>query len=127
MQFGQRALGGEFDLELACKILALELLVLADIAGDHLPDLARAQQFADPFVVDPGVVAGEREILHPRIAHRVEQPFGNAAPSEPAAGDRQAIAQQAVECGSGIGIELFISTPPRCGCSRPRASARSPC
>jgi hypothetical protein len=34
--FGQRALGREFQLQLAGQVLALELLVLADVAADHL-------------------------------------------------------------------------------------------
>jgi hypothetical protein len=38
---GQRALGRELQLELAGQVLALELLVLADVAGDHLLDLPR--------------------------------------------------------------------------------------
>ena len=38
---GQRALRRELELELAGQVLALELLVLADVARDHLPDLAR--------------------------------------------------------------------------------------
>jgi hypothetical protein len=33
---GQRALGREFQFELAGQVLALELLVLADVAADHL-------------------------------------------------------------------------------------------
>src|SRR5690606_13517456 len=43
---GERALRAEFHLELAGEILPLELLVLADIGGDHLLHLARAQQLA---------------------------------------------------------------------------------
>ena len=38
---GQRALRHQLDLELAGEELALELLVLADVGRDHLPDLPR--------------------------------------------------------------------------------------
>src|SRR5688572_19623186 len=58
---GERALRAEFDLELPGEVLALELLVLADVGADHLLDLLGAQQLADAFVVDAGVVAGKRE------------------------------------------------------------------
>src|SRR5690606_25965474 len=74
---GERALRAELVLELAGEVLALELLVLADVGPDHLPDLARAQQLADALVVDPGVVAREREILDPARLDRVDQSFGN--------------------------------------------------
>jgi len=34
----------ELQLQVACKILLLEQFVLADVGGDHLPDLAALQQ-----------------------------------------------------------------------------------
>ena len=49
--------GHELDLELAREVLPLELLVLADVARDHLPDLLVAQQDAEAEVVDAAVVA----------------------------------------------------------------------
>src|SRR3546814_2716542 len=60
---GERPLGAEFDLELARQILPLELLVLADIGGNHLFHLPRAQQLAEPLIVDAGIVGGDDEIL----------------------------------------------------------------
>ena len=57
---GQRALRREFELELAGQVLALELLVLADVAGDHLLDLARLEQQAEAEAVDAGVVGDAR-------------------------------------------------------------------
>src|SRR3546814_798706 len=71
---GERALRTEFDLQFAGQILPLELLVLADIGGDHLPDLPGAEQLAQPLAVDAGVVARDGEVLDPRIADRVDQP-----------------------------------------------------
>src|SRR5690606_30464031 len=76
--FGERALRAEFDFEFAREILPLELLVLADIGGDHLPDLLGAEQLAEPFAVDPRIVAGDRQLLGARVADRVDQPLGNA-------------------------------------------------
>src|SRR3546814_1626708 len=69
------------------QILPLELLVLADIGGDHLPDLPGAEQLAQPLAVDAGVVARDGEVLDPRIADRVDQPLGNAAQAETARAD----------------------------------------
>src|SRR3546814_6066859 len=66
------------------QILPLELLVLADIGGDHLPDLPGAEQLAQPLAVDAGVVARDGEVLDPRIADRVDQPLGTAAQAETA-------------------------------------------
>src|SRR3546814_7253076 len=72
---GERALRTECDLQFAGQILPLELLVLADIGGDHLPDLPGAEQLAQPLAVDAGVVARDGEVLDPRIADRVDQPL----------------------------------------------------
>ncbi|PAV93074.1 hypothetical protein WR25_07417 [Diploscapter pachys] len=73
--FGERALRTEFHLQLAGEILAFELLVLADVARDHLLDLAAAQQLAEAFAIDAGIVAGDRQILDARGLDRVDQPF----------------------------------------------------
>ena len=54
---GQRALRVELELELAGQVLALELLVLADVGADHLLDLARVEQLAEAEAVDAAVVA----------------------------------------------------------------------
>src|SRR5439155_26722632 len=72
----QRALRAEFDLELAGEILPLELLVLAHVGGDHLADLAGPQELAEPLIVDAGIVRDHRQVLHPRLADRVDQPLG---------------------------------------------------
>src|SRR6185436_12621187 len=53
---GERALRDELDLELARERELLEVLVLAHVARDHLPDLARLEEDPDPEVVDAGVV-----------------------------------------------------------------------
>ena len=59
---GERALRHELDLELAAQELALELLVLADVGRDHLPDLPRLEQDADAEIVDAGVVADDGQV-----------------------------------------------------------------
>ena len=116
---GERALRAEFDLELAGQILPLELLVLADVGGDHLLHLPRAQQLAEPLIVDAGIVRGDGQILDARCDDRVDQPLGNAAQAEAARGDRHAVEQQPVERGLGIGIDflhphsLRAALPPR--------------
>jgi hypothetical protein len=57
---GQRALRREFELEFAGQVLALELLVLADVGRDHLLDLARREQLAEAEAVDARVVGDDR-------------------------------------------------------------------
>src|SRR3546814_7557911 len=77
--FGERALRAEFDLELARQILPFELLILADIGGDHFLDLLGAEQLAEALAVDAGIVAGDGEVLYAGVADRVDQPLGDAA------------------------------------------------
>ena len=60
---GQRALRREVELQFAGQVLALELLVLADVARDHLADLARREQLAEAEAVDARVVGDDRQVL----------------------------------------------------------------
>ena len=69
----QRPLRRELYFQFACQILPFKLLVLPHIGGDHFLDLARAQQLAEAFAVDPGVVGGHREALYARRHQRVDQ------------------------------------------------------
>jgi len=87
--------------------LSLELLVLADIGRDHLFDLPRAQQLSEPFAVDPGVVAGDREVFRSSIADCIDQPLGNAAQAEPAGANLHAVKEQTFQRGGGGGILLL--------------------
>src|SRR5690606_33002241 len=103
---GKRALRAELDLELAGEVLPLELLVLADVGADHLADLFRAQQLADALVVDPRVVAGESEVLHPARLDRLDQALGNAAQAKAARGDQHAVEQQPFEGRGGVWVKL---------------------
>ena len=54
---GERALRAELDLELAGEELLLEDLVLADVARDHLLDLALREQDAEALLGRAAVVA----------------------------------------------------------------------
>ncbi len=93
--------------EFARQVLAFELLVLANVAGHHLFDLPGAQQLADPLAINPGVVRNKGQILDPRIADRIEQPFRQPAQAKPAARDQHAVLQQAIKRTGGIGINLL--------------------
>ncbi len=111
---GQCPLRAEFHLELAGQILPLELLVLSHVGGDHLLHLARAEQFAEPFPIDSGIVAGDGEILHAGGLDRVDQPLRNPAQAEPARADRHAVEQQALQRGGGVGIDFLHARAPSC-------------
>src|SRR4029077_6210034 len=96
---GERALRRELELELAGQVLALELLVLADVARDHLLDLARLEQLAEAEAVDAGVVRDDGQVLDARIVQRIDQGLGNAAQAEAADGHQLAIADDAGQGG----------------------------
>ena len=94
---GQRALRVELQLQLAGEVELGEQLVLADIAGDHLLDLAAGQQDAQAEVVDPAVVGDHRQVLDARVADRRDQVLGNAAEAEAARHDGHAVEEHARE------------------------------
>src|SRR6266568_4244495 len=79
---GERSLGQELDLQLARQELLLEQLVLPHVGGDHLADLAGAQEKTQTEIADPRVVAHDRQVLRPPGAQRPDQVFGDAAQSE---------------------------------------------
>ena len=108
---GERPLRRELDLELAGEELPLELLVLADIGRDHLLDLPRSQQLAEPLIVDAGIVRGDREVLDAVCDDRVDQPLGDSAQAEAAGRDGHAVEQQPFERALRVGID-FLHAPP---------------
>ena len=67
-----------------CEVLPRELLVLADVGGDHPADPLVAQQDAEPPVVDAAVVRDGLEVAHPRIVQGGDQHARDAAEPEPA-------------------------------------------
>src|SRR3546814_268385 len=81
-------------------------LPISDIRGDHLADLPGAEQLAQPFAVDAGIVAGDGKLFDPRIADRVDQPVGNAAQAETARADLHPVEQEAVEGRGCVGVSL---------------------
>src|SRR5262245_12283278 len=103
---GQRALRIEFDLKLAGEILLHESLVLPDIGRDHLLDLPRVEQNAEPLAVGPAIVGNDREVLHAGIADCQDQSLGNAGQAEAAGHDRHAILEQPGQRGPRVRIDL---------------------
>jgi hypothetical protein len=108
---GQRALRRELQFKLAGKKLALELLVLPHVAGDHLLDLARLEQLPEAKAVHTRVVRNHGEVLHPRVAQSGDQRLGNAAQAEAADRHQLAVSNNALErrCGAGIAFLHYES------------------
>jgi len=104
--FGQRALRREFELEFTGQVLALELLVLADVAGDHLLDLPCLQQLTEAETVDAGVVGDDAEVLDAAVAQRGDQRLGNAAEAEAADSQQLAVLDDAFQRLGGTGVHL---------------------
>ncbi len=88
---GERSLRSQLDLELAGQVLALELLVLADVARDHLGDLLVSKEDPEPEVVDPAVVRDDDEVLGPELAQRADAVLRDAAEAEAACEDGRAV------------------------------------
>ena len=95
------------NLQFAGQILPLELLVLADVRGNHLGDLARLEQLAEAELVDAGVVGDDGQAAHARLAQREDQVLGDAAQAEAARHHRHPVEQQPVEGGTGVGEDLL--------------------
>ena len=111
---GQRALRREFELEFAGQVLALELLVLADVAGDHLLDLPRLEQLAEAEAVDAGVVRDHGQVLHAGVAQRRDQRLGNAAQAEAADGQQLAVPHDALQGRGRTRVHLLHRRSPDC-------------
>ena len=79
---GECPLGHQFHFDLALQELTLELLVLADVGGDHPADLVVLQEKANPEIVGSGVVADEHQIPRPPLGERADQQLRNAAQAE---------------------------------------------
>src|SRR6267378_141893 len=88
---GKRPLRVQLDLQLAREELSLELLVLADVAGDHLPDLPALQQDAQALVGGPAVVRDHRQVLHALAMDGGDQVLRVAGEPEPAGHDHSAV------------------------------------
>ena len=125
---GERALRIEFELELARKIEIGEDLVLADVARDHLPDLAGFEQDSKADPVDAGVVGDEGQILRARFAHRLDQRLGDAAKAKSARHQDHAVLDLAGERLVGVGVDFShgMKSSSRKGRSVPSRPARAP-
>src|SRR6185295_6097125 len=120
--FGERTLRDELDLDLTGEKLPLELLVLADVGRNHLPDLTGAQEHPDAEIVDPGVVADDNEVLGAAAVQRGDQVFGNPAQAEAAHHDGRAVGNQGhglVGAGQNFVHEAFILLVRTCLSPRP--------
>jgi len=111
--FGQCALRVELDLELFLEELARKLVVLADVARDHLADLLGGQQQPEPPIVDAGVVGDAGDVLHAGITERDDELLGDAAQPEPADHDGAPVVDNALihepaERGRGCVVELLL-------------------
>ncbi len=97
---GECALRIELDLKLAFEKLAGELIILADVARNHLADLPGLEKQPEAPVIDAAVVADECEVLHASVAERDDELLGDAAQAEAARHHGHAVADDAV------GLEL---------------------
>ena len=75
-----------------------------------------------PCAVDAGIVADAGQVLHARIAHRVDQLVGNADQPEAAAHHHHAVVQHALERRLGILVDLVRHPRP----SLPPSYGKSP-
>src|SRR3546814_4750460 len=98
----KRTLRAEFEFEFAGEILALELLVLADVGGDHLPDLTRAEQPPQPDSVDAGIVRHAGKVGDPKPFNRPDQGFAKPAKAEAADEKRLQVLQNVEQRIDGI-------------------------
>src|SRR6185312_12295439 len=104
--FGERALRGELDLDLARKKLALELGILADVARDHLADLAGLEQQAQAPAVHAGVVAGNGQVARAGRPESEDECLGDATKAKAANGDEYSVTSESCERRVGAWIEF---------------------
>ena len=108
---GQRALRVELQLQLAGEVELGEELVLADVGGDHLLDLAGLEQQAEAEAVDAGIVGDAGQVLHAGLAQRRDQVLRNAEQPEAAGHHRHAVEQHARRAPIRILIDLVRHVP----------------
>src|SRR3546814_16773038 len=73
---GQSALGIKLELELTREIEVCEQLVLTDIGGDHLADLAVVEERPKPESVGAAIVRDDRQIFCALAAQSLDQMHG---------------------------------------------------
>ena len=99
------------------RILARELLVLADVGADHLLDHVPVEQLAQAPAVDAAIVADHRQALDAARDDGVDQVLGNPAQAEAARDDRHVVAQQAGERVTGAGTYFLQRLSPCSACA----------
>ena len=112
---GQRALRDQLDLELAAEVLALELLVLADVGAGRAADALGVEQHAQAPAVDAAVVRHGLQVGRALLEQRGDQVVRDAVEAEPA--DRQRRAARDVGDRLRTGSDDFVHT------SQPSATA----
>ena len=71
----------------------MQVVVVADVAADHLADQAGLEPGRQPLAEVAGVVADQREVAQAARDHPGDQRLGVAAQAEPADQDVRAVAQ----------------------------------
>ena len=77
--FRERALGNEFQFQLARQNLPFELLILAHVGSEHALDLTGLEQETHAKVIHASVVTNNGQILHPAVPQCSDEVFRNAA------------------------------------------------
>src|SRR5690606_19429817 len=108
---GEGALGDELHVELPVDVLLHEVLVLADVAGEDLVDLAVLQQDPQSLAVHAEVVRGDGETADPAVAHDLDEIAGDAAQAESPDRDRHPVAQRLAELGGDVVRDLGHRCP----------------
>ena len=108
--FRQGSLRRQLDFELAGHEQLLEKFVLANVAGNHLFDLALFEHQTDAESVDARVVGNAGQILHAFFNERRDAVLGNSAEAE--AAQRQGCAIRDVLTASRASFTvLFMGSP----------------
>jgi len=103
----QSSLRRELEFEFFRQVLALEFLVLADVACDHFPDLAGLQQQTEAEPVDAGIVADTGQVLDPGLLQSLDQGLRDAAKAEPPDREHLIVGHDPVKCCGG-GWKQFL-------------------
>jgi hypothetical protein len=89
--FGQGALGGQFDFQLAAEQLAFEQRVLANIRRDHFADLMAFEQYTETKAVDAAIIGNNRKAFDATALYFRDQVFRDATQTETTGQDRHVI------------------------------------
>ena len=111
---GEGALRRQLEFEFAGEELSLELLVLADVRGGHLPDAPGAEKDAEAPAVDAAVVRSDRETGCPLRVERLDQRRRVAGETESSDGEAGAIRDVGYGLGSRAPRLVHRSVTPLC-------------